>query len=95
MSFKLASPTYVKYVHATGDSWDGQETLAASDGYKPVSYEDETGFDDLTSGFCKYASNKYWYNVKIYVGNTTDIIDATDCGYAGAETEITMANIVD
>ena len=57
MSFKLASPTYVKYVHATGDSWDGQETLTASQGYTPVKDETEPGFDGFTRGFCDDASN--------------------------------------
>ena len=83
MSFKLASPTYVKYVHATGDSWDGQDTSEADEGYTPVKDDSQEGFDGNT-GFCDDASNKYWYKVNIYVGNTTDTNGATDCGYAGA-----------
>ena len=95
MSFKLASPTYVKYVHATGDSWDGQETLdPTTDGYTPVADSTNLGFDN-SSGKCVDASNKYWYSVYIFVGNTTDFTEATYCGVAGADSLIEMNDIDD
>ena len=77
MVFKLAQPTYVQFVHATGDSddynydWEGWDVTP-----DPT---DPTGHDKT----CSIYGNYYWIGVEVYVGNSADITDLTQTFYCG------------
>ena len=82
MNFKLASATYVKYVHVTGDNYDNQAT------------EDDADVWESTSS-CGNVSNGKFYMVQIYVGNSTVVDEARYCGLAGSDTFMQLANLED
>lgn len=57
MSFKLAQPTYVQYVLATGDGYDGIDNR--DDGTQWTLPENSSG----PTGACDLISNAYWHAV--------------------------------
>ena len=54
----------------SGDGHDGVTTLTGNDWY-------------VSS--CNVMNNNHWNNVMAYIGNTTEIADATFCGYVSEE----------
>ena len=63
----------------SGDVWDGASTIDGEDYLVPWGGMDR-------SGLCSEYNSKKWFAVKVYVGNSTVIDDATFCGYASSET---------
>ena len=80
MNFKLASATYVKYVHVTGDNYDNQATADDAVSWGPT-------------GTCNNVSNGKFYMVQIYVGNSTVVDEARYCGLAGSDNYMQLANL--
>ena len=56
MVFKLASATYVQYVHATGDGYDGYDNMSESDTWE-VEWESD---GSEPTGSCTTLSNWFW-----------------------------------
>ena len=79
MTFKLASATYVQYVHATGDGYDGKSTENTGEEWE-IEWYTLGPIDDCTS-----FDNRYWRDVSIYVGNSTTIEGNTPCGLVSKE----------
>ena len=88
MTFKLASATYVQYVHATGDGFDGQATEDTGDEWE-FAWSAAGPEDD-----CSEFDNRYWRDVSIYVGNSTTIDGNTPCGLASKEGFISNTDLV-
>lgn len=81
MVFKLSQPTYVQYVHATGEGDDG---LGTSRGTEDESYQFTYTGSELDQSTCSDFNNRYWYAAKVYVSNTDSLNEAQLCGYAGS-----------
>ena len=70
----------------SGDVWDGASTIDGEDWLVPWGGMDR-------SGLCYDYNSKFWFAVKVYVGNSTEIDDATFCGYVSAETFIDQSSL--
>ena len=68
----------------SGEATDGIQTIDGSDWTVPWD-----NARDEPSGDCTKMWNSKWYAVKVYVGNSTTIDDATFCGYVSSETTYT------
>ena len=71
--FELEQSQYIEYVLAIGQGLDH------------ATYPTKT--DLIAKSDCSSTAygNRYWFSVKIYVGNNTVVAGNEFCGYAGAE----------
>ena len=64
----------------SGEATDGVNTISGNDWTVPWDF-----IMDEPSGQCSKVRNAKWNNVMAYIGNTTEIADATFCGYVSEE----------
>ena len=72
----MAEPAYVEYVHASGSAYEGIQIDYTGNWN---AFEFDCGLN-IPNPF----SNELWYGAKVYVGNSLNSNENTECGYAGA-----------
>ena len=72
----MAEPAYVEYVHASGSGYDGVQ-IDYTGTWDPSEF-------DCISNNPDPISNELWYGAKVYVGNSLNANENTECGYAGS-----------
>ena len=63
--WNLVEPTYIQYLHVTGDS-------NTDNGGDDIQWKPKWN--------CEQISNNNWYGARLFVSNSTDIADAVQCG---------------